>query len=175
MFQYFCDYAHHFGLDNYVRLGHKVLNITRTPNHDQDGTWEVEFKDALVSLTGSGEKNTFRNGNVRVEQFDGVLVCTGHHAKPQWPNKWPGQDNFKGKIIHSHDYKEPKGYEDKVVVAVGIGNSGGDVAVELSHVAYQVYLSTRRGSWICSRLYDNGAPIDASTVGISTRRGGQGV
>ena len=57
MFQYFCDYAHHFGLDNYVRLGHKVLNITRTPSHDQDGTWEVEFKDALVSLTGSGEKH----------------------------------------------------------------------------------------------------------------------
>lgn len=31
-----------------------------------------------------------------------------------------------------------RGYEDKVVVVVGVGNSGGDVAVELSRVAKQV-------------------------------------
>lgn len=31
-----------------------------------------------------------------------------------------------------------EGFEDKVVAVVGIGNSGGDVAVELSKVAKQV-------------------------------------
>jgi dimethylaniline monooxygenase (N-oxide forming) len=44
----------------------------------------------------------------------------------------------QGKILHSHDYKEPHGYENKRVVIVGMGNSSGDVAVELSKVTSQV-------------------------------------
>ena len=48
---------------------------------------------------------------------------------------------FKGKIIHSHDYKHASGYEDKRIVIIGIGNSGGDAAVELSRVASQVLYS----------------------------------
>jgi len=73
-----------------------------------------------------------------------------------------GDSEFKGQIIHSHDYRDPRGYEEKRVVVVGIGNSGGDVAVELGKVAKQVYLSTRRGSWIIHRVWDNGLPLDAN-------------
>lgn len=47
---------------------------------------------------------------------------------------------FKGEIIHTHDYKHSKGYEDKKILIIGIGNSGGDAAVELSRVASQVQL-----------------------------------
>lgn len=50
-----------------------------------------------------------------------------------------GLDSFKGEIVHSHDYKTLMGYEDKRIVVIGIGNSGGDAAVELSRVAKQVH------------------------------------
>lgn len=73
-----------------------------------------------------------------------VAVCTGHHARPNFP-KFAGQDRFKGRTIHSHSYKDHIGYEDKTVVVVGIGNSGVDVACELARIAKQVYISTRRG------------------------------
>ncbi|VDM73694.1 unnamed protein product [Strongylus vulgaris] len=53
-----------------------------------------------------------------------------------------------------------KGYEDKTVVVVGVGNSGGDLAVELSRIAKQVYLATRRGTWVCNRIFDYGEPFD---------------
>ena len=46
---------------------------------------------------------------------------------------------FKGRVVHSHDYKNSTGFEDKRIVIIGIGNSGGDAAVELSRVASQVY------------------------------------
>ena len=45
---------------------------------------------------------------------------------------------FQGEIVHTHDYKDHRGYEDKRVVVIGIGNSGGDVSVELSRIAKQV-------------------------------------
>ena len=48
---------------------------------------------------------------------------------------------FQGKMLHTHDYKQPSGYEDKRIVVIGIGNSAGDAAVELARCAKQV----RRG------------------------------
>ena len=45
---------------------------------------------------------------------------------------------FQGKMLHTHDYKQPSGYEDKRIVVIGIGNSAGDVAVELAKCAKQV-------------------------------------
>ena len=40
--------------------------------------------------------------------------------------------------MHSHSYRDHVGFEDKRVVIVGIGNSGGDCAVELSRIAKNV-------------------------------------
>lgn len=69
---------------------------------------------------------------------------------------------FLGKIIHSHSYKKPSGFEDLNVVIVGIGNSGGDAAVELSTVTKNTYLSTRSGAWMLWRVGPKGEPFDAT-------------
>lgn len=45
--------------------------------------------------------------------------------------------------MHSHDYKHTADYENKRVLVVGIGNSGGDAAVELSHVASRASVCRR--------------------------------
>lgn len=72
-----------------------------------------------------------------------------------------GSENvYKGRLIHSNEYKDHSGYEDKTVVVVGIGNSGGDIAVELSRVCKMVYLATRRGSWVFNRVSYFGYPMD---------------
>ena len=42
----------------------------------------------------------------------------------------------------------------------GLGNSAADIAAELSRHASQVYLSTRRGAWVISRLANRGLPWD---------------
>ena len=41
-------------------------------------------------------------------------------------------------MLHTHDYKQPSGYEDKRIVVIDIGNSAGDAAVELARCAKQV-------------------------------------
>lgn len=50
----------------------------------------------------------------------------------------PGLEKFEGWYLHSRDYKSPQPFLGKQVVVVGIGNSGIDIAVELSHSAKQV-------------------------------------
>ncbi|KAK6043593.1 Flavin-binding monooxygenase-like protein [Cooperia oncophora] len=92
------------------------------------------------------------------------MVCTGHHTDPHWPTPFPGQKSFQGKLVHSHDYKDHIGYEDQTVVVVGIGNSGADIAVELSKICKKVYLATRSGSWVMNRVWDCGEPVDLAIL-----------
>ncbi|XP_005099109.1 flavin-containing monooxygenase 5 [Aplysia californica] len=146
VFEYFKDYVEHFGLRKHIRFNTSVLSVKKTENFPVSGQWEVRSKDDK-----SGEEKT--------EVFDGVLVCSGHHADKYVPT-FPGLSDFKGKVVHSHDYKVPDEFADKRVVIIGIGNSGGDIAVELSRRSKQVFLSTRRGTWILHRVAPQGKPLD---------------
>ncbi|XP_016144472.1 dimethylaniline monooxygenase [N-oxide-forming] 5-like [Sinocyclocheilus grahami] len=144
---YFRMYADHFQLKRHIRFQTKVLHVTPRPDFPHSGQWDVETE----SKDGRREKQV----------FDAVMVCTGHHCHPHLPlQDFPGIDTFKGKFFHSRDYKNPEEWRGKRVVVIGIGNSGGDIAVELSRMAKQVYLSTRRGSWILNRVGDKGVPTD---------------
>ena len=52
-------------------------------------------------------------------------------------------------MIHTHDYKDHRGMEDKRVIVIGVGNSGVDVAAELAKIARQVRkFHLRRQYWI---------------------------
>ncbi|XP_070531973.1 flavin-containing monooxygenase 5-like isoform X2 [Ptychodera flava] len=144
--KYFRLYADHFGLMKYITFKIHINCVKPSADYDATGKWDVEYTDK--------EKNTSKT-----ETFDAVLVCTGHHVDPHVA-KFPGQRDFQGRIVHTHDYKKSEGYEDKRIMVIGIGNSGGDAAVELARVGSQVFLSTRRGSWVFNRVGENGIPID---------------
>jgi dimethylaniline monooxygenase (N-oxide forming) len=146
MIEYIEDYAKHVGCRDKMYFEHKVLKCEKSATFDQDGSWSVTIENMKT-------KQTF------TETFDGVMVCTGHHVTPSWAH-FPGQDKFKGQIIHTHSYKKPNEFVGKRVVVVGIGNSGGDVAVELSMVNPKVLLSTRRGAWVVHRVGMKGKPFD---------------
>lgn len=55
-----------------------------------------------------------------------------------------GIESFEGKVFHSWDYKRPEELDGKRIVVIGIGNSGGDIAVEASRVAEQVKISDKK-------------------------------
>ncbi|KAF0877861.1 flavin-containing monooxygenase 5 [Crocuta crocuta] len=144
--EYFRMYAKEFDLLKYIRLKTTVCKVKKRPDFSTSGQWEVV---------------TESEGKKEVNVFDGVMVCTGHHTNAHLPlESFPGIEKFKGQYFHSRDYKSPETFTGKRVIIIGIGNSGGDLAVEISHTAKQVFLSTRRGSWILNRVADYGFPVD---------------
>ncbi|KAM4023012.1 flavin-containing monooxygenase 5-like isoform 1-T2 [Anomaloglossus baeobatrachus] len=146
IFQYFRLYAEHFQLTQYIRFKTSVCSVKKRPDFAKSGQWEVI---------------TEKDGKQESAIFDAVLVCSGHHTEAHLPlQAFPGIEKFKGKYLHSRDYKNPEEFKGKRVIVIGIGNSGGDIAVELSRTASQVFLSTRRGSWILNRVSDYGYPVD---------------
>ncbi|XP_048353327.1 flavin-containing monooxygenase 5-like isoform X1 [Sphaerodactylus townsendi] len=143
---YFQLYAKHFDLLKYIRFRTKVCYVRKCSDFTQTGQWNVV---------------TETNGKQESSVFDGVMVCTGHHTNAHLPlSSFPGIEKFKGRYLHSRDYKEPNEFTGKRVIVIGIGNSGVDIAVEISLMASQVFLSTRRGAWIMNRVGDGGEPQD---------------
>lgn len=146
MIEYIEDYAKRVGCVDKINFQHKILSVKKAPSFVEDGKWDVEIEDMR-------ERRQFKL------TFDGVMVCTGHHVTPSLAT-FPGQEKFRGQIMHTHSYKRPADFVGKRVIVVGIGNSGGDVAVELSMVNPKVYLSTRRGAWVVHRVGPQGKPFD---------------
>lgn len=144
--KYFRLYAEKFCLEPFIRYNKRVVNVTFAPDHEVTGRWSVKTEDLQ-----SGEQET--------QIFDGVAVCTGHHVLPMMPS-FPGQDKFRGKMIHTHEFKHASGLEGKRVVIVGMGNSGGDAAVEAASVASATFLSSRRGCWLRPRAGSWGFPFE---------------
>ncbi|XP_033007220.1 dimethylaniline monooxygenase [N-oxide-forming] 5-like isoform X1 [Lacerta agilis] len=143
---YFRMYAEHFDLLKHIRFKACVCSIKKRPDFPITGQWEV-----VSEIYGKQESAI----------FDAVLVCTGHHIDPYFPlDLFPGVEKFKGKIMHSREYKHPEKFRDQRILVIGLGNSGADISVDLSHVTKQIFLSTRTGTWVVNRVSDDGYPLD---------------
>jgi cation diffusion facilitator CzcD-associated flavoprotein CzcO len=71
-----------------------------------------------------------------------VIVATGIAHAPYRP-PWPGAESFGGPIIHSSDYRNPAAFAGKRALAVGFGNSGGEIALDLAEAGIDVTLAVR--------------------------------
>lgn len=146
LLEYFRIFAKKFDLLKYIQFQTTVLTVRKHTNFSSSGQWEVV---------------TQSNGREQSAVFDAVMVCSGHHIIPHIPLKsFPGIEKFKGQYFHSRQYKTPAGFEGKRILVIGIGNSASDIASELSKTAAQVFISTRSGSWVMSRISEDGYPWD---------------
>jgi len=112
--EYFNRYADHFNLRPYIRFNTRVQLVRKADDYETTGRYTVTYQE-------QGKEPV-------TEQFDIVMVCSGHHWKPRTPT-FKGLDKFEGHTIHSHAYKDQVGYENKHVLVVGVGNSGASLAV----------------------------------------------
>ncbi|WP_108976351.1 NAD(P)-binding domain-containing protein [Leptospira ryugenii] len=104
----------------------------------------IQFQTAVKSITQSGEKweVTLSTGEKRI--YEGVICASGITWSPNRP-KLEGEENFKGKIIHSVSYKDSESFKDKRVLVVGAGNSGCDIACDAAFASQKAFISVRRG------------------------------
>ncbi|XP_059529198.1 flavin-containing monooxygenase 3 [Myotis daubentonii] len=153
------NFMHHGKLQEYIRTFAEKKNLLRYIQFETLVSSVKKCPSFLV--TGQWEVVSEKNGKQESTIFDAVMVCSGHHVYPNLPNdSLPGLDQFQGHYLHSREYKGPEAFKGKRVLVIGLGNSGCDIAVELSRLATQVMISTRSGSWVMSRVWEDGYPWD---------------
>ncbi len=71
-----------------------------------------------------------------------IVIASGLNRVPYWPT-WPGMDSFQGDMSHSRTYRNPSSFVGKRVLVVGMGNTGAEIALDLSDMKVDTTLSVR--------------------------------
>ncbi|MBD3580145.1 NAD(P)/FAD-dependent oxidoreductase [Streptomyces sp. KD18] len=90
-----------------------------------------------------------RGGRLRVESSAGtwsaraLVNATGTWDRPFWP-RYPGQESFRGRQLHTAQYPGPQAFAGARVVVVGGGTSAVQHLLEIAEVADETTWVTRR-------------------------------
>ena len=98
--------------------------------------------------------------NGKVYQVHNVILATGKNRIPYLP-KWQDQDQFKGKILHSRQYKNPAPFAGQKVLVVGIGNTGAEIALDLAEHQIETWIAVRSPLAVVPRDL-NGRPVQVT-------------
>jgi len=60
-----------------------------------------------------------------------VVVATGHYMQPRMP-QWEGVEAFRGRLLHSAEYRTGRDFFGQRALVVGLGNSGAEIAADLA-------------------------------------------
>ncbi|XP_048435947.1 flavin-containing monooxygenase FMO GS-OX-like 3 [Pyrus x bretschneideri] len=122
---YLKDFAGEFGISEIVRLETEVVLVDAAAG----GKWKVKSRSK-------------GGGDVEDEIYDAVVVCSGHHTEPRLP-QIQGINTWKGKQIHSHNYRTPAPFQNQVVVLIGSATSAIDISREIAGIAKEVHIASR--------------------------------
>ncbi len=118
------------------------------------GRWTVVLRQ------GQGRTRTVRPRH--------IVMATGVSGMPKRP-EIPSLKNFKGRIVHSHEYDDPTEWNGRNVMVIGTGNSGHDIAQDLYSNGARVTLVQRSPTLIVNiepsaqlpyALYSEGTPLE---------------
>ncbi len=134
--EYLENYAKKFGLD--IRFNQQV-----TSARQESDQWKVETQNAEYSAPN-------------------LVIAAGYAREPLVP-AWKGKESFKGKIIHSSEYKNGSSFKGQNVLVVGFGNSGGEIAIDLYENGVKPSLAVRNAVNVIPREL---AGIPILSIGI---------
>ena len=124
MIKYLDNYAQHFDLQ--PRFGEAVRSV-----HRADEDWSVETELSTVRARS-------------------VVVASGYNADPVSRSD-ARLERFKGKIVHSADYRNAKPFAGQSVLVIGMGNTGAEIALDLAEGGARPTISVRNGVHIVPR------------------------
>ncbi|MQA78750.1 MAG: SidA/IucD/PvdA family monooxygenase [Streptosporangiales bacterium] len=135
----FADYTfdEHFGKPIPSFPPREVLHDYVTGRAKKDNLQKfIQFNTEVKWISYDEDEGTFdvlveslTEGQTRTEQFDYVIVATGHFSTPNVPS-YEGFEQFPGRIMHSHDFRDAREFEGRNLLVVGSSYSAEDVALQ---------------------------------------------
>ncbi|MCS5478922.1 NAD(P)/FAD-dependent oxidoreductase [Corynebacterium sp. YIM 101645] len=96
----------------------------------------VKFAHAVRWVDFDEESKTFtvnvenlRTGETEANEFDHVIVASGHFTFPNVPH-FEGIDTFPGQIVHAHEFRGAEALADKDILLIGASYSAEDIGTQ---------------------------------------------
>ena len=93
----------------------------------------IRFECAVRWVTYDGNSELFtvtimnhKTGQQETDQFDYVVVATGHFSTPNMPH-FKGLEKFPGRVMHAHDFRDALEFADQDILLVGGSYSAEDI------------------------------------------------
>lgn len=132
LIKYYESYAKHFDIN--PNFNHSVFSVKKINNE-----WEVKTENGKEFLA------------------ENVILATGVNRVPHIP-KWKNQESYQGEITHSRNYKNPIPFKNQKVLVIGMGNTGAEIALDLSEHGIDTTIAVRSPIAIVPRDV-NGRPV----------------
>ncbi len=117
----------------------------------------VETGTNVVRAVRDGDRWQLMTANGASIEASTLVMTTGIIANPRTPSL-PGRERFRGRLLHSSEYRRPNEFVGQRVLIVGVGNSGGEIGTELAHAGANVTVAVRSGANVVPREL-GGIPI----------------
>ena len=135
MYEWWTGYVEKFSLAGQLYLEHEVMKVDSL-----SAGWRLSVNH--------GDKTTQL-------EFDAVVAASGNYWDPKLP---AFLSDYTGDWIHAQQYRSPErpsSLTGKKVLVVGSGNTGCEIALELSRdTSIEVHLAARSGNWILPKYID---------------------
>lgn len=131
---------------------------------DDDGTWTLTVR---------------RSDGERVIRTPHVVLATGGHSGVPNKPRLDGLDDFRGRVMHSSEYRTGRDHVDERVVVVGTGSSAHDIAQDLHENGARAVTMIQRnptavisldpcGTMVYAAYSDDRDPTDVDFVQAAT-------
>ncbi len=131
--KYIKDTSKEFGLDEKIRLGHRVRKASWSTD---DAFWTVEVETAAET---------------RIFTCNFLYLCTGYYDYDAgYTPDWKGVERFQGRIVHPQKWTDDVDYDDKTVVVIGSGATAVTLVPALAERAKHVTMLQRSPTYIVS-------------------------
>ena len=97
------------GIRDWIKFNHAVRRVEKNANG--------KFRVLVNDLVNDSEVD---------EEFDHVVVASGHFSTPNVPH-YPGFESFAGRIMHAHDFRDALEFKDKDILILGTSYSAEDI------------------------------------------------
>ncbi|MFI1647284.1 ArsO family NAD(P)H-dependent flavin-containing monooxygenase [Streptomyces avidinii] len=173
--QHTWDSLHLFSPAQYSSLPGRLMPVQEgelypDAAHVVDYLTDYEKRYALPVQRGTRVESVHRDRpGLRVETDSGpwtaraVISATGTWTRPFLPAV-PGRREFRGRQLHTVQYRSPTEFTGQRVVVVGGGNSGAQIAADLAHAGIDLTWVTQRPPRYLADDIDGRALFDAATA-----------
>ncbi len=120
---------------------------------------EVSFSDDTKMFTV--RVHDFENEKSYTEEFDYVVVASGHFSTPNVP-EYEGFSHFNGRMLHAHDFRDALEFKGKDILVVGSSYSAEDIGSQCYKYGAKSITSSYRTASMGFKWPDKGTNRNSS-------------